>query len=595
MDNLKQIVEALPKDPGVYQFFNKKNEIIYIGKAKNLHSRVSSYFSTSRFESYKTKILAGKTSSIKHIVVESETDALLLENILIKKYQPKYNILLKDDKTFPWICIKNEKYPRVYSTRKIIRDGSDYFGPYTSALMVKILLNLIRHLYQLRTCNFSLNRENIKKKKFKKCLEYHIGNCNAPCEELQSEEEYNNSISVIKKILKGNIQEVISYLKTLMNDLAAQYKFENAESIRQKIILLEKYRSKSTIVNPHYTDIDVFSYLEIDNKVAVNYLKVIHGSIVQSHTVELVRKLDENREELLIFAIIDIRNKIGSDSKEILIPFSISPKLEGIRFTVPKTGDKKKLLELSARNAKQYFAQVNKLSENKSFNNRSVQLLEKVKEDFQLKELPIQIECFDNSNIQGEFPVAACVVFINGRPAKREYRRYNIKTVEGANDFASVGEIVYRRYKRLLEEKKPLPKLIVIDGGKGQLNSAVQSLQKLDLYNRIPIIGIAKKLEEIYFPHDSIPLYLDKNSPSLKLIQNIRNEAHRFGIIFHRDKRSANQIESQLIKIAGIGKMTEEKLLKAFGSVENIKSKSLAELQKLVGIRLAQIIKDGLK
>lgn len=590
MSRLKQIINNLPSLPGVYQFFDKSGKIIYIGKAKRLKPRVSSYFNKDKFSSVKTKRLSEQVEDIKYILVENEADALLLENNLIKKYQPKYNVLLKDNKTFPWICIKNEPFPRVFSTRNLIKDGSEYFGPYTSGLMVKTILGLIRQLYQLRNCNYNLTNENIQKKKYKKCLEYHIGNCKAPCENLQSIDEYDNSIYQIKNILKGNINEVILHLKKLMNNFSDQYKYEDADKIKQKILLLERYKSKSTIVNPKLNNIDVFSIYENDNIFWVNFIKVINGAIVQSHTVEIKRNLEEKIEEVLLFAIIDIREKVKSVSKEIIIPYKISSKIKGVKFICPKEGDKKKLLDLSLRNAKQSFILKQQALESVSSENHALKVLEIVKKDLQLKEAPIHIECFDNSNIQGSNPVASCVVFVNGKPEKSAYRHYNIKTVKGANDFASMEEIVYRRYRRLLYEKAPLPGLVIIDGGKGQLNAAVKSLKKLRLFSSIPIIGIAKRLEEIYYPNDSVPVYLDKKSPTLKLIQKIRNEAHRFGISYHRSKRSSAMLKSQLGEIKGIGPVTIEKLLKHFKSAENIQRANIEEISKIVGNKIAKIV-----
>lgn len=592
MKNLKESIVSLPSLPGVYQFFDKHNKVIYVGKAKNLKSRVSSYFSKNKYESFKTKLLVNQIDEVKHIIVDNESDALLLENNLIKKLQPKYNILLKDDKTFPWICIKNEAFPRVFSTRKLVKDGSEYFGPYTSALMVKTLLNLIRQIYKLRTCKFNLSKENLVKKKYKKCLEFHIGNCMAPCEMLQEEEDYMNAIGQIRKILKGNIHEVIQHLEGIMQEYAKQYKFEDAEAIKQKLALLNRFRSKSTIVNPKLNDIDVFSYIEKEDRVYINFLKVISGCIVQSHTVEIVKRLDESKEDILLFAIFDIRTKVNSNSKLILVPFSPSTPFSQIKFIVPRLGDKKKLLDLSERNARQYYLQKKKIQDSDKFQTKTNKLLERVKEDLQLKKLPIIIECFDNSNIQGINPVAACVVFKNGKPLKSEYRHYNIKTVQGANDYASMEEIIFRRYKRQVEEEKELPQLIVIDGGKGQLSAAVKSLDKLQLLGKIPIIGIAKRLEEIYYPNDSVPLYIDKNSPTLKLVQNLRNEAHRFGIKFHRDKRSSSLLKNQLEEIPGIGEKTAEKLLKAFGSFDELKKRNENEIAKIAGKRIAQILLD---
>ncbi len=595
MDHIKQIIRNLPTSPGVYQFFNNEGKIIYIGKAKNLRSRVSSYFNKTKLDSYKTKTLSKQVFKIDHIIVESETDALLLENNLIKKFQPKYNVLLKDDKTFPWICIKKEPFQRIFSTRKLIKDGSEYFGPYTSALMVRTLLTLIRQLYQLRTCVFNLSDENIENGKYKKCLEFHIGNCKAPCEKLQTKVEYDNSITQIRHILKGNIIEVIQYLKTLMIEFAQQYRFEDAEKIKQKITLLERYKSKSTIVNQKLNNIDVFSIFEHEKCSWINFIKIINGAIVQSHTVEIQKKLNETTEEILLFGILDIREKVKSTSNEIIIPFKISSEIQGVKYTVPKEGDKKKLLELSLRNARHTFLLKQKTIEEGEFEKRSLVVLEKAKKDLQLLELPKHIECFDNSNTQGTNSVAACIVFRNGKPAKKEYRHYNIKTVKGANDFASMEEIVFRRYKRLLDEKTELPQLVIIDGGKGQLSAAVSSLKRLNLYSKIPMIGIAKKLEEIYFPNDSIPIYLNKNSTTLKLIQNLRNEAHRFGIAFHRNKRSSEMLKGKLEMIKGIGPVYAKRIIKKFGSIDNLKATDLNVIEKNLGRKIAEILRIELK
>ncbi len=591
--SIDKIINNLPTSPGVYQFFDRSGKILYVGKAKNLKNRVSSYFNKKKYESFKTKKLAIQVYEIKHIVVESEIDALLLENNLIKEYKPKYNILLKDDKTFPWICIKNEPFPRIFSTRKRISDGSDYFGPYTSALMVRTLLNLIRQIYQIRTCNLLLNKENIESKKYKVCLEYHIGNCKAPCEEKQSSEEYLESIVQIRDILKGNLQNVIEYLHATMINYSNKYQFEEAEKIKQKIEILDKFKSKSTIVNTKISNVDVFSYIEESDLIFVNFIKVINGAIVQSHTVELTKKLDETKEELLLFAVFDIRTKVFSNSKEILVPFHLD-NLEDIEFIVPKIGDKKKLLELSERNARQFANQVNILKNEYSEKMKKNSILETAMIDLRLKEIPVHIECFDNSNIQGSSPVASCVVFLNGKPAKKEYRHFHVKTVIGANDFASMEEIIFRRYKRMMDEEKKLPQLIVIDGGKGQLSAAVKSLEKLNLYGKIAILGIAKRLEELYFPNDSVPLYLDKNSKTLKLIQQLRNEAHRFGITFHREIRTKQMFENSLEKLDGIGKITVEKLIKKFGSIEQIKEKKIEEIEEIVPKKIALKILDFL-
>jgi len=590
MEHLKLILTNLPTSPGVYQFYNKDGKLLYIGKAKNLKSRVGSYFASSNSNSFKTRKLAKQIYDIKHIVVETEADALLLENNLIKQYQPKYNILLKDDKTFPWICIKKEPFPRVFSTRNRIKDGSEYFGPYTSAYMVKTLLEMVRQLYQLRTCNHNLSSKNIESRKFKVCLEYHIGNCLAPCVGKQEGEEYDKLIRQVRNILKGDIVTVQNYLLEIMQRYAAKHRFEEAEKIKQKYELIKRYKSKSTIVSTKIDNIDVFSFFERNKKYYINFLKIIQGAIVQSHTVELSNKLDESKEDLLQFAILDIRSKVVSTASEIYLPFHVVLPKE-ISITIPKIGDKKKLLELSERNALQYALQneKNRAALTGRYLKPSEKLL-RLQSDLRLKEVPYHIECFDNSNIQGTSPVAACVVFKNGKPANKDYRHYHIKTVEGANDFASMEEVVFRRYKRLIDEGQSLPQLIVIDGGKGQLSSAVASLKKLKVYDKIAILGIAKKLEELYFPGDSIPLYLDKNSSSLKIIQHLRNEAHRFGITFHRNIRSKKMIKTQLDEIKGVGDKSITKLIKTFGSVEGISKQSIEELEKVVSKKVAQVI-----
>lgn len=587
---LSGILHNLPDSPGVYQFIDKNNIIIYIGKAKSLKKRVNTYFKTKKHENNKLNVLVKNIYSLQYIVVESESDALLLENNLIKKYQPKYNVQLKDDKSFPWICIKNERFPRVFYTRNIIDDGSKYFGPYTSLNMVRTLLNLIKQLYKLRTCNFNLTDENIKSEKFKVCLEYHIGNCLAPCIGNQSANDYNEQINQIKYILKGNINSVSQYLKKLMDQFANDFKYEEAQQIKDKIEIIEKYKSKSTIVNPKINNIDVFSIINDKSIAYVNYIKVLNGGIIQSHTVELKKMLNESLEDLLVYAILDIREKVNSDAKEILVPFKILHQIKGIKITQPIKGDRKRLLELSERNAKYYKIEKNKRIESSKKFSKVEKLLQNVQKDLKLKEKPVFIECFDNSNIQGTNPVAACVVFKNGKPLKKEYRRFNIKSVKGPNDFASMEEVVYRRYKRLIDEKKPLPQLIIIDGGKGQLSSALNSLKRLKIDNKTGIIGIAKKLEELYFPGDSIPVYLDKNSETLKLIQNLRNEAHRFGISFHRQKRSKAQILSEIEKINGIGEKTKTKLFENLKSIHSIKNSSLKDLTKIIGKDKAKII-----
>lgn len=592
-DHIKSLLSVMPGKPGVYQYFDKNGNLIYVGKAKNLKKRVSSYFKGKNYG--KTKILVSKIADIEYIVVDCESDALLLENNLIKKHQPRYNIMLKDDKTFPWICIKNESFPRVFSTRNIIHDGSDYFGPYTAGGMVKTLLELIRKLYPIRTCNYKITPENIKKGKIKVCLEYHLGNCKGPCEGLQSGEKYEKLIKQVKNILKGNIQEVIGYLKKLMDEYATGLKYEEADIIKEKIKTLEKYQSRSTIVSLRIRDVDVFSIIDDKKRAYVNYLKVIKGAVIQSHTVEIKKKLEETKEEILPIIFIEIRKRFSSKAKEIILPFMPEIMLKEVNVTVPQRGDKKKLLDLSKRNAWYYRRGIQKLLEGSKKSVRQEKKLEQLQKDLRIKKLPTHIECFDNSNIQGTNPVAACVVFKNGIPVKREYRHYNIKTVQGANDFASMGEVVFRRYSRLINEKKSLPQLVIVDGGKGQINAAVESLEKLNIQNKLTIIGIAKRLEEIFFPFDPVPLYLDKNSYSLKIIQNLRNEAHRFGISFHRQKRSIKFLGSEIDQINGIGKKTLKKLFQKFKSIDGIKKTDSEELEKIIGKVKTKILLEYFK
>lgn len=590
LDYLKGLITLLPDEPGIYQYFDNTGHIIYIGKAKNLKKRVGSYFNKTP-ENRKTALLVRNIADIKHMVVDSEEDALLLENNLIKKYQPRYNIRLKDDKTFPWICIKNERFPRVFKTRHVVRDGSEYFGPYTSWLNVSTLLELFRKIYKLRTCNYNLTRESTENGKYKVCLEYHIGNCRGPCENLQSEADYNASIAEIRDILKGNVTGVIKHLKLLMDQYAGKYLFEEAQLIKERLSALEKYQSRSTVVSASITDIDVCTINSDDNVAIVNYLRIIRGAIVQTYTMEIKKMLGESDSDLLMLALVDIRQKIYSNSKEILVPFRPESQLKDIRFVVPQKGDKKKLIDLSMRNAKYYRLEREKqLALAQPAVKPGVRILETLKKDLNLKEFPERIECFDNSNLQGSNPVAACVVFIHGRPAKREYRHYNVKTVTGPNDFASMEEILFRRYKRQLEENQPLPQLIVIDGGKGQLSAAVSVLDQLQLRGKISIIGIAKRLEEIFFPNDQIPVYLDKKSESLRLIQQLRDEAHRFGITFHRNKRSKEFISNELEKIKGIGPLTAKKLILKFKSVKNIRELPFDLLSAEIGQKKALLI-----
>lgn len=589
IEYLKSLVTILPNKPGIYQYFDDTGRIIYIGKAKDLRKRVSSYFSKTH-DHRKTSLLVRNIADIKHMVVQSEQDALLLENNLIKKYQPRYNIQLKDDKSFPWICVKNEPFPRVIKTRELEKDGSKYYGPYTSIYTVRTLLELFKSEYKLRTCNYNLSEENIKNRKYKVCLEYHLGNCLGPCEGLISEKDYDEGIIDINNILKGNISGVIRHLKDLMAKLADSLNFEEANRIKEKYDSLNRYQSRSTIVSPNITDVDVFSIEEDEKFAFINYLKVIKGAIIQTFTLEIKKVLDETPEELLLSGIVEIRQRIFSSSKEILVPIKLDFNLENVVFRIPQKGEKKELLALSQRNAKYFRLEKEKHAVLKNPNIRLEQLLATMKKDLQLSEDPVHIECFDNSNLQGTNPVAACVVFKNAKPNVKEYRHYNIKTVEGPNDFASMEEVVYRRYKRLSDENKSLPQLIVIDGGKGQLSSAVTALDKLELRGKISIVGIAKKLEEIYFPGDSVPIYINKNSQTLKVIQQLRDEAHRFGITFHRNKRSKEFITSELISIEGIGEKTMQKLLKELKSVKTIKEQTLPVLEQIVGKSKAKIV-----
>jgi excinuclease ABC subunit C len=587
--NHKDLVSLMPGKPGVYQFIDPNGKTLYIGKAKNLKKRITSYFNKN--QSGKTMVMLRKAADIRHIVVDNESDALLLENNLIKKYQPKYNILLKDDKTFPWICIKNEPFPRVFSTRSVIRDGSSYFGPYTSGLMVKTLLTLIRQLYKLRTCTHNLTGSNISAGKFRVCLEYHIGNCKAPCIGNQSREDYDEAIVQIRDILKGNILTVTAHLKQKMAWYSSVLRFEEAQILKDKIEILTKFRSHSAVVSNTIKNVDVFAFTQDNDRCYVNYLKVVEGAVVQAFTLEMRSMLDEEKESLLGFAITEIRERYLSDSPEIIVPFRPDIQLNKIRYTIPKIGEKLKLLELAERNAIYYKLEQKKKQLAHIPGSRTGKNLEKVKNDLHMHALPVHIECFDNSNIMGTNPVAACVVFRNGKPSKKDYRHFNIRSVTGPDDFASMEEVIFRRYRRVLEEKQPLPQLVIIDGGKGQLSSAMNSIDKLDLHDRITVIGIAKKLEEIYFPGDSVPVYLDKNSYSLKLIQQIRNEAHRFGINFHRLKRSSEMTKSEFDSIKGIGPKTKEILLKNFESIEKIKNSSVGDLEKLIGRNKTEILK----
>jgi excinuclease ABC subunit C len=589
---LQELVNTLPGKPGVYQFLNTNGEILYIGKAINLRKRVASYFNAPDSRQYKQDVLVKKIVDIRYILVENESEALLLENNLIKEYQPKYNILLKDDKTYPWICIKRERFPRVMQTRNYIIDGSEYFGPYTSVVMVKTLLGLIRQLYKLRTCKLNLNAAAVEKGKFKRCLEFHLGNCKGPCEGLQAETEYEESIAEIRDILKGNYHQVMLHLKNLMDRYAQEMRFEEAEILRQKIEILEKFKGKSTIVNPKINNVDVFSIVDEDQFAFINFLKIVNGAIVQAHNVEVQKFFKENREYILGYTLYQLRERFNSTAKEIIVPFKPDLGLENVQFTIPQRGDKKKLLELSLRNATSFRNDKVALREVDKWTEQEEALLNTLHKDLRLPTIPYWIECFDNSNLQGTNPVASCVVFKSARPLKRAYRHFNVKTVDGPNDYASMEEIVTRRYSRQLEEKATLPDLIIIDGGKGQLAAAVKSLKKLGLYGKVAVISIAKRLEEIYVPEDPIPLYLDKNSTSLRLIQRIRDEAHRFGITFHKKKRSGSQLQSVFEQIPGVGAATVIKLLKVEPDMETIKSMPSDALVAIVGKRAADRIRE---
>lgn len=592
MNEFSHILSNLPKSPGVYQFFDENGKIIYVGKAKSLKSRVSSYFTSKRHESAKTHVLVRKIRDIKYIVVPTEQDALLLENTLIKEHRPRYNIMLKDDKTYPFICVKNERFPRVFSTRNVYRDGSTYFGPYASVKMMNTVLDLVRQLYPLRNCNYALSEKNIEAGKFKVCLEYHIKNCKGPCEGLQTEEDYNLSIDEIKYIIRGNIRRVTRHLEERMKKMADALEFEKAELLREKIEILSNYQSKSTVVSPSIRNLDVYSMIEESDAAYVNYMKVVNGAIVQGHTIELKKKLDETSEDLLLLAMTELQQRFLSDAKEVLVPFIPDVDLHGKKMSVPQRGDKKQLLELSQRNARYYILEKMKQMQKVDPERHSKRIMEQIKADLRLPEMPVHIECFDNSNFQGTNPVAACVVFKNAKPSKKDYRHFNIKTVEGPDDFASMEEIIHRRYSRLMNEGADLPQLIVIDGGKGQLNAALKSLDRLGLRGKISIVGIAKRLEELFFPGDPVPLYLDKRSESLKVIQQLRNEAHRFGITHHRQQRSKSTIKSELSEIKGIGYRTAQDLLRKFKSVKRIREASEEELAAVISKSRAKIVYD---
>ncbi len=583
-------IQTLPDNPGVYQYFDKDGKILYVGKAKNLKKRVSSYFNKIH-DSGRTNVLVRKIATIKHIVVPTETDALLLENNLIKQLQPRYNVLLKDDKTYPWICIKNEPFPRIFSTRNKIKDGSEYFGPYTNFKTVYTILDMIRELYPLRTCNYDLTPQNINSGKFKVCLEYHIGNCKGPCEGFESRDNYERQVTAIREILKGNLKQSLKDFKKQMQELAADMEFESAQKIKEKIEVLEKYQARSTVANPKMTNIDVFSIVSDHTAAYINFIQIAHGSIIRTHTLEIKKKLEETDQELLELAIVELQERFGLEFREVVVPFAIDLG-ERIKVTVPQLGDKKELLELSTRNARFFRIEQLKQLQIVDPDRHTNRIMAQMQKDLRLPVEPRHIECFDNSNIQGTNPVAACVVFKDGKPSKKDYRHFNIKTVDGPNDFASMEEVVHRRYRRLLDEDQPLPQLIIIDGGKGQLSSALKSLDRLGLRGKISIIGIAKRLEELFYPGDPVPLYLDKKSETLKVIQQLRNEAHRFGITHHRDKRSKSALTTQLESIPGVGEKTMQTLIKHFKSIKRLKLASQAEIAEVVGLSKAKKITD---
>jgi excinuclease ABC subunit C len=586
-------IKSLPSLPGVYQYYDKENTILYVGKAKNLKKRVASYF-TKNHDNAKTRILVRKIVNIQHIVVNTEKDALLLENNLIKKYQPRYNIMLKDDKTYPWICIKKERFPRVFMTRKVFKDGSEYYGPYTSVKTVHALFYLIDEIYSVRTYKYDIGKKKSNYAQYIGSLEHQIRSKNKWKDSVQTEEEYQSDIDDVRNIIKGNFKLSIKKLENLMHFFAQEMRFEEAQEVKEKLEILKNYSSKSTIVNPSINNVDVFSIISDESYGYVNFFKIANGAIIQSHTAEIKKKLDETDKEMLELAIVEIRQRFHSVSKEIYVPFEVDLG-DNVKVTVPKLGDKKRIVELSERNAKYYrqeqFKQIKMVDPDRHVK----RIMAQMQKDLRLPEEPRHIECFDNSNIQGTNPVAACVVFKDGKPSKKEYRHYNIKTVEGPDDFASMEEVVYRRYKRLLEEEQALPQLVVIDGGKGQLSSALKSLDVLGLRGKIAIIGIAKRLEEIYYPGDTIPMYLDKKSESLKIIQFLRNEAHRFGITFHRNKRSKGAIQSELEQIPSIGKQSITTLLRKFKTVKRIKNATFEELKELVGQARAQKIVEYFK
>ena len=590
-EHIQTIVKTLPESPGVYQYYDAENTLLYVGKAKSLKKRVSSYF-TKEHDNARLRLLVKKIAEIKTIKVNTELDALLLENNLIKSLKPKYNINLRDDKTYPWIILKKERFPRLFYTRKQIKDGSEYFGPYASGKFMHALLDLIRQTYPLRTCNYDLSVENIEKQKFRPCLEFHIGKCKAPCVNKQSEAEYNHNVTEIKQIIKGNIGQALREMKESMHLASEKYEYEKADALKNKIEVLSAFQSRSTVVHPSITNTDVVNLLSDEKSAYAHYFKMVNGSIINAQTIELKKKIDESDAELLLFAIIEFRERFSSKSKEILVPFAPEINLPDCEFVVPKIGDKKQLLDLCYKNALAYKHERDKQVALTDPERHTDRIMNQMMKDLRLKEQPRRIEGFDNSNIQGNYAVSAMPVFINAKPAKKEYRHFNVKTVEGPNDFATMEEVILRRYSRVLEEKLPMPQLIVIDGGKGQLEAAMESLRKLGLADKVAVIGIAKRLEEIFFPDDPLPLYLDKRSETLKIIQQIRDEAHRFGITHHRNKRSRETFKTELSEIKGISDKTAEKLLLELKSVKNIKEATFADLEKIIGTSKAKLVRE---
>ena len=588
-ENLELQLKTLPSEPGVYRYYDKNGQLLYVGKAKNLKKRVLSYFNKNQ-NGYRTRIMVSKIVRLETTVVNSEYDALLLENNLIKEHQPFYNVMLKDDKTYPWICIKNENFPRIFMTRNVVKDGSEYYGPYAKVRPAKILLETIKNLYKIRSCNLDLSPKKIEDGKYKVCLEYHIKNCKGPCEGLESQESYDEKIDSIRGIIKGDFRKARKYLEDEMFRFAANLEFEAAQNVKERLEFLEDYQARNTVVNPNIDDVDVFGMTSDETAAYVNFFKIRNGNIVQSFTTEIKKILEETDEEILEEALIEIRQKFSSESKEILLPFHLNIEIPNIKLIVPKVGDKKRIVELSEKNAKEYRLEKLKQVQIVDPERHTTRIMAEMQKLLRMPVEPRHIEGFDNSNIQGSNPVSACVVFKDGKPSKSDYRIFHVKTVEGPNDFATMEEVIYRRYKRMLDEGENLPQLILIDGGKGQLSSAVKSLKLLGLYGKITIVGIAKRLEEIFFPEDPIPLYLDKKSETLKILQRVRDEAHRFGVKHHRTRRTNNTIKSELEEIPGVGEKTIELLLKKLKSVKRVKEANLETLEEILGKQKGKIV-----